>query len=402
MGGRARMSDMSRLVSAGITCWLLIVTGISAPTEAAGSHAFEVLRTTNQLYKGTNFFAIEARLPVDGLSASANWCSDYQNMCEGFGLRPTGCGEEYAVSGALNSQVGYVGCAEDYNSDPYHSSALGCPPAEDVREVAKLAFSTRKYQHRCFAFYHCVDQDNYCRRNISNSMWSLDSTQAARLAPRDGDKTVYTVCIGSPAHDNGGCQHFWDGQNRCLCPLGFDLMADGRSCEAGDHAFEVLRTEDGEFNGLDFLFIEARLPADGLSAFTTWCEDYMYMCAEFGLRPTGAGEDNAVDTGQYVSENAKRCVTEYNSDPYIDNAFRTLPNTDIAALASSVFSVSATDENSFGFQSCNYDHCKRNIYQSQGSLYKTSGAYDVDGNGNRIVYTVCRGREGKYLNSLHK
>ncbi|KAI8499045.1 carbohydrate binding [Branchiostoma belcheri] len=58
------------------------------------NHAFEVIRTANQQYLGVDFFAIEAKLPADGLSATSEWCRDYQNLCAEYGLRPTGCGAD--------------------------------------------------------------------------------------------------------------------------------------------------------------------------------------------------------------------------------------------------------------------------------------------------------------------
>eukprot|EP00058_Branchiostoma_floridae_P008373 XP_002593861.1 hypothetical protein BRAFLDRAFT_75679 [Branchiostoma floridae] len=95
--------------AAGITCWLLLV---------AGNHAFEVLRTANQTYKGSDFISqeyegvdflvIEAKLPADGLSATENWCRDYQNLCAEYGRRPTGCGEDWAVQGGRLSHAGRI------------------------------------------------------------------------------------------------------------------------------------------------------------------------------------------------------------------------------------------------------------------------------------------------------
>ncbi|XP_035686770.1 collagen alpha-1(VI) chain-like [Branchiostoma floridae] len=71
----------------------------SYATEEVYANSFEVLRTANQQYRDVDFFVIKARLPADGLSASENWCRDYQRLCAQYGLRPTGCGEQYANSG---------------------------------------------------------------------------------------------------------------------------------------------------------------------------------------------------------------------------------------------------------------------------------------------------------------
>ena len=63
------------------------------------------------------------------------------------------------------------------------------------------------------------------------------------------------------------------------------------------HTFEVLRTANQQYQGVDFFVIEARIPDDGLSASESWCRDYQYLCAEFGLNTTGCGEDYAVEGG---------------------------------------------------------------------------------------------------------
>ncbi|XP_078610886.1 E-selectin-like [Branchiostoma floridae x Branchiostoma japonicum] len=121
----------------------------SVPT-CTRNHAFEVLRTASQQYKGVDFFAIEARIPADGLSATENWCRDYQNLCAGYGLRPTGCGETWS-SGSISR----TRCASDYNSDIYINNVLGCNPASNVAKVANLAFSAEARWDRSFGFNDC-------------------------------------------------------------------------------------------------------------------------------------------------------------------------------------------------------------------------------------------------------
>ncbi|XP_019646063.1 PREDICTED: polycystic kidney disease protein 1-like 2 [Branchiostoma belcheri] len=93
-----------------------------------GIHAFEVLSTANQTYRGVDFFAIKAMLPADGLSASSDWCKDYQNLCAHYGLRPTGCGRR-TVPNELR-------CVTEYNSDTYTNNVLGCFPVYVQNECA--------------------------------------------------------------------------------------------------------------------------------------------------------------------------------------------------------------------------------------------------------------------------
>ncbi|XP_019631700.1 PREDICTED: fibropellin-1-like isoform X2 [Branchiostoma belcheri] len=190
---------------------------------SAGNHAFEILRTANQHYQGFDFFAIEARLPADGLSASENWCRDYQNLCSDFGLRPTGCGEQYAVNGDDR----YVRCVTEYNSDPYINNVLGCNPSYRVADVVNLAFSAGATWMRSFGFHECDTGD--CQRGIVESLYSLYRTTDAF----PGDRIVYTVCRGSatactssPCMNGGTCQNQVHGYT-CSCIPGYT----GNNCE---------------------------------------------------------------------------------------------------------------------------------------------------------------------------
>eukprot|EP00058_Branchiostoma_floridae_P024950 XP_002610440.1 hypothetical protein BRAFLDRAFT_85579 [Branchiostoma floridae] len=208
------------------TVWLFLV--LCAPAlVSGGNHAFEVLRTANQHYQGFDFFAIEARLPSDGLSSSENWCRDYQNLCAEYGLRPTGCGESWAVNGHDN----YVRrCVTEYNSDPYINNVLNCNPSGGVRNVANLAFSAGANSLRSFGFYRCTTSS--CQRGIVESRNSLTYTSLAF----PGDRIVYTVCTrsatactSSPCMNAGTCQDQGLGYN-CTCVTGYT----GNNCDVLD------------------------------------------------------------------------------------------------------------------------------------------------------------------------
>ncbi|XP_078681624.1 uncharacterized protein LOC144916369 [Branchiostoma floridae x Branchiostoma belcheri] len=371
------------------------------------NHAFEVLRTANQQYQGVDFFAIEARLPADGLSASSEWCRDYQNLCAGYGLRPTGCGE-----GVANLDM--VRCVTEYNSDPYINNVLNCGPAWGVAQVANLAFSAGATADRSFGFKNC--HTVHCQRGIYESHFSLHNTRAAFDSDGSGDRIVYTVCAGSAATQ---CPTLTAPENGALSPEGANSYNDvvtftcnqwyeleGNSsvrCQAnrtwsgpvptctGNHAFEVLRTANQTYNGVDFFAIEAKLPADGLSSTSDWCRDYQNLCAGYRLRPTGCGEKWAVEGGSDSHSYKIRCVTEYNSDPYINNVLNCNPSGGVTEVANLAFSAGATWQRSFGFLSCYTSSCQRGIHESLDSLWNTGAAFDSDGSGDRIVYTVCAG-----------
>ncbi|KAI8489355.1 hypothetical protein Bbelb_327980 [Branchiostoma belcheri] len=199
-------------------------------SHGQGNHAFEVLRTANQTYEGVDFFVIQAKLPANGLSASPNWCSDYKNLCAGYGLRPTGCGEDYATEGGSRSDPDIIRCVTEYNSDPYINNVLGCGWGVRVAEVANLAFSAGATWERSFGFTYC--RTDLCQRGIYGSRWSLRNTEAAFGSDGSGDRIVYTVCAGSAG--NCGCAHVCIhtlNGHRCACRPGYTLMMDLHGCE---------------------------------------------------------------------------------------------------------------------------------------------------------------------------
>ncbi|CAH1272977.1 PKD1L3 [Branchiostoma lanceolatum] len=214
----------------------------ATPRATPANHAFEVLRTANQQYRGVDLFAINARLPADGLSNTSDWCRDYQNLCAEYGLRPTGCGEDWAVQGGTYSQSYYIRCVTEYNSDPYINNVLGCGYniTWNVAGVANLAFSAGATAGRSFGFRSC--DARWCQHGIRESHWSLFNTEAAFGSDGSGDRIVYTVCAGSAGNNecatgNGGCAHaciHTQTGHTCICRQGFLLMNDSHSCEDVD------------------------------------------------------------------------------------------------------------------------------------------------------------------------
>ncbi|XP_035660889.1 sushi, von Willebrand factor type A, EGF and pentraxin domain-containing protein 1-like [Branchiostoma floridae] len=152
-----------------------------------------------------------------------------------------------------------------------------------------------------------------------------------------------------------------------------------------NHAFEVLNVANQTYQGVDFFAIEARLPEDGQSGSENWCKDYRLLCAKYGLKPTGCGEELMGSV-----PDVDRCVTEYDSDPNINNVLGCVPADGVAAVAGQAFtSATVTSGNSFGFYRCSTSYCQRGIVESQWSLTSTSEAFPDPG--DRMVYTVCKG-----------
>ncbi|KAI8499070.1 hypothetical protein Bbelb_235230, partial [Branchiostoma belcheri] len=186
-----------------------------------------------------------------------------------------------------------------------------------------------------------------------------------------------------------------------------------------NHAFEVLRIANQTYQEIDFFVIEARLPADGQSGSQNWCNDYKLLCAKYGLKPTGCGNelmDSVADVDRDIvcpsptySYSARRrggqkiptsldlvscfretrCVNEYNSDPNINDVLGCHPADGVAQVAKLAFpSATVTRDRSFGFYRCSTNYCQRGITESRWSLTYTTDAVQP---GDGIVYTVCKG-----------
>ena len=151
-----------------------------------GPHAFQVLRSKNITSNGYGFLVLEVQVPANGISRSSNWCYDYQNLCESFHRRPTGCGENY------RSSSGFEECRRIYNSDMDIGNTLGCSPSTVIANLVVKAFpnpiSQTDLWKYSLGFYRCRSQD--CSVNLEESRNALFGTAAFK----EGHLTFYTVC----------------------------------------------------------------------------------------------------------------------------------------------------------------------------------------------------------------
>ena len=149
-----------------------------------------------------------------------------------------------------------------------------------------------------------------------------------------------------------------------------------------EHAFQVLRSKNITYNGYDFLALEVRVPADGLSKSSNWCFDYQYLCEEFQRRPTGCG-------GSYIPYSYySNCRDKYNSDMNIGDSLGCLPTVGIANLTNIAFAnlrQTANLGNAFGFYQC--QQCSKTL---KGSEIALSSMYDFWVHHATTFYTVCR------------
>ena len=148
------------------------------------------------------------------------------------------------------------------------------------------------------------------------------------------------------------------------------------------HAFQVLRSKNITYNGYDFLALEVRVPADGLSKSSNWCFDYQYLCEDFQRRPTGCGS--------YFSSFSvfSNCRDKYNSDMNIGDSLGCNPIAGIANVTKNAFPnlyQNAHASNAFGFYQC--QHCNKTL---QGSGTALQSMADFWGSHATTFYTVCR------------
>ena len=144
----------------------------------------------------------------------------------------------------------------------------------------------------------------------------------------------------------------------------------------------MLRSENITYNGYDFLALEVRVPADGLSKSSNWCFDYQYLCDEFQRRPTGCGS-------QFTSFSVYTdCRDKYNSDMNIGDSLGCAPNAAVANLTNIAFPnlhQNAHSGNAFGFNQCR--HCNKTLQGSELALQYMSDFWVSNAT---TFYTVCR------------
>ena len=144
----------------------------------------------------------------------------------------------------------------------------------------------------------------------------------------------------------------------------------------------MLRSKNITYYGYDFLALEVRVPADGLSKSSNWCFDYQYLCEEFQRRPTGCGSYYGFHS------DFGNCSHEYNSDINIGLRLGCNPIYGIANMTKIAFPnlyQHAHYSNAFGFYLC--QHCDKTL---QGSDYALQSMADFWYDNRTTFYTVCR------------
>ena len=152
-----------------------------------------------------------------------------------------------------------------------------------------------------------------------------------------------------------------------------------------NNSFHVLRTKLVTYKGFQFLVLEVRVPASGVSMNDNWCLDYQYLCASFNKRPTGCGQSWTYNH-PYSS-----CRDKYNSDMNIGNVLSCNPTSKIAEIANTAFPdlnrPVVKFKNAFGFHTCKPIDCQQTIRGSDMGLTYMRAFWESS---ETTFYTVCR------------
>ena len=142
--------------------------------------SFIVHNTKDIVYKGVNYLLLKVSLATN-VAQSDNWCFEYRNLCQSYGLAPTGCGDSWPNSW-------YKECKTIYGSITYDSS-LSCNPSSQVADAASQAGFGGANAQNSFGFHYC--QPTACVKtlcsgtNCNNALTYFDA----------GKPFGYTLCI---------------------------------------------------------------------------------------------------------------------------------------------------------------------------------------------------------------
>ena len=302
-----------------------------------GGTAFEVLETkaTTSLY-GDDVFVVKARLPSNGVAAYGNWCEDYRQLCLAYGWRPTGCGAEYS------HKLEYVTCRSRYQSVMSESPFMTCPPNHDVSTIANWAGFTNASKENSFAFSDCTSP---CVNmlTVGNSFINVSAVNSE----------VYTICVSSNSN------------------------------------FKVFSNHDVNYNGGQYLFVEAEVPQSYKSKHSDWCTDYMRMCESYGLRPVGLN-------GKEGSSGYSSCIKKYSAVNPMNSELNTQSN--IRAFGNMLGYYIPSSGSTFVL---NYDcpkYCYADISKFGSESYSSLDYLRTNtlSSFNYKVYTVCSSSDSNF------
>ena len=297
--------------------------------ETSNSH-FNVMSSTKSIYKGGEYLFVKAQVPHNLISKHDTWCTDYQLMCESFGLKPV------SQSG-VETHSNYATCRKPYGAVTTLRHEANHRDAIMNFGQGFLGYKQMDYDNT-FAFGERCDEycyNNMYEYNIRYSLHHLLGTDVENYG-----YNVFTVCSSS------------------------------------DSNFHVVSTKEIAHQGEDYLVIMAKLPSHRMSKYENWCRDYERLCRSFKKRPTGCG------LSYQWSFKYRSCVDQYQSAMAENDPVGCNSSKDVASIANKAGFSSANSSNSFAFHQCS-NECPNKLSDScPVSLSCLTARWD-------IVYTVC-------------
>ena len=175
--------------------------------------SFKVLKSKPVLDNGIHYLLLQVGI-TSATATSDSWCQEYQQLCQHFGLVPTGCGDNF-------DSGGYKACKTDFLSNGT-ANTLGCSPSGGIANVAKANGFAGATSSNSFGFHYCngsCTKELCSGENCNSALSDFDATQ----------EVGYTLCFECAAECEGKvCGDDGCGGNCGQCAGPQDACVDGQ------------------------------------------------------------------------------------------------------------------------------------------------------------------------------
>ena len=184
-------------------------------------------KTLHIKHKGVPYLLVRSNIPEQGVSRHKNWCMDYKNLCNSFGMQPVICESTKNIS-----NVSSANCTADFAT-----TSNSC----ELKNIDIL----RKLTDESFMRNSSVFMPARCE-NCNETIW-----EPCKNHPDCNDevKTVLTVCTTLQSN------------------------------------LKVLETKQTEHQNVRLSVVKAKVISNGTSFHKNWGYDYNKMCLSIGKRP---------------------------------------------------------------------------------------------------------------------
>jgi hypothetical protein len=357
------------------------MAGACAGSGSCGPTGFNVLDTAGVVYNGTNYTVLKVAFAGSD-STGPTWCDDYTDLCAAYGGTPTGCGQPFVGM----SGTGYEACATQWDSSG-GSESLGCNPSWEVSQAAQAAGFSDATDTNSFGYHWC--DSGTCQKTMCTGDYCNTALSYVDLSKAYG----YTLCAVAPSCTDGFVNQGETGVDcggpcgACAAMCGDGIQnsdedgvdCGGSFCGGCPSAFQVLAAVPLTSGGRNYTVLKVALPASGTANGPTWCDDYSYLCAQFGMAPTGCGDPYVNQANGYGV-----CASQYGSVGAYDSQSCN-PSGSVSNLANVAGFSDAHSGNSFGFHYCDSGSCQK---QMCSGAYCNSALSYIDPTA-AYSYTVC-------------